>query len=175
MVIVADTGPILYLFLVGQIDLLPSLYGIIAVPAAVAAELSHRHTPSELRLWFAGHPSWLQIHATPALSMPWPNLDIGEREALELAVQLHADLILTDDSAGRQAARAIANLRAIGTIGVLYQGALEHRLTNSPNMASAFDNAIARLHTTNFFFTSKLDAAITALSSRLHQQEEPAS
>ena len=45
-------------------------------------------------------------------------LDAGESEALVLAVELSAELILMDDRVGREAARRMC-LRMVGTIGVL--------------------------------------------------------
>jgi len=39
MLVVADTTPINYLVLIGQIDLLASLYEQVVIPSAVAAEL----------------------------------------------------------------------------------------------------------------------------------------
>jgi predicted nucleic acid-binding protein len=35
MIVVSDTSPICYLILVGQIDLLPRLYGQVVIPQAV--------------------------------------------------------------------------------------------------------------------------------------------
>ena len=45
-------------------------------------------------------------------------LDAGESEALVLAVELSAELILMDERVGREAARRM-RLRMVGTIGVL--------------------------------------------------------
>ena len=47
-------------------------------------------------------------------------MDIGESEAIALAEELHADLVIMDESAGRRvlAGRGIA---FIGTVGVLMQ------------------------------------------------------
>jgi predicted nucleic acid-binding protein len=41
-VIVADTGPLQYLLLIGQIELLPKLYGDVTVPTAVHTEARAR-------------------------------------------------------------------------------------------------------------------------------------
>jgi predicted nucleic acid-binding protein len=38
--VIADTSPLQYLFQVGRIDLLPSLYGQISIPEAVDRELA---------------------------------------------------------------------------------------------------------------------------------------
>jgi predicted nucleic acid-binding protein len=47
MIVVSDAGPIHYLVLIGQIELLPVLYGQVVVPVAVVNELQHLHTPPQ--------------------------------------------------------------------------------------------------------------------------------
>jgi len=101
----------------------------------------------------------------------WPHLEIGEREAIGLALQIGAWLILMDDAAGRNAVSALADLHVTGTIGVLYRAATERQFPDATNMASAFEESILLLKATNFFFNAKLDAAISKLSFRLHQFE----
>ena len=51
MVVVADTSPINYLVLIGQIDLLTRLYTRILIPPAVLAELKHPLAPKPVRNW----------------------------------------------------------------------------------------------------------------------------
>ncbi len=41
MIIVSNTSPINYLILIGQIDLLPELFGQIIIPQVVYSELSN--------------------------------------------------------------------------------------------------------------------------------------
>lgn len=48
-IVVADTGPLHYLILIGQIDLLPRLFGAVAVPITVAGELRHPGAPVAVR------------------------------------------------------------------------------------------------------------------------------
>ena len=48
-------------------------------------------------------------------------LDEGEYEALALAEEVGADLLLIDDRQGRREAK-LRNLRVIGTLGVLAEG-----------------------------------------------------
>jgi predicted nucleic acid-binding protein len=51
MVVVADTSPINYLVLIGQIDLLIRLYTRILIPPAVLAELKNPLAPKPVRDW----------------------------------------------------------------------------------------------------------------------------
>ena len=55
----------------------------------------------------------------PNASMPIPlDLDPGETEAIALALELHATLVLMDERKGTQAARALG-LTTIGVFGLL--------------------------------------------------------
>ena len=49
-------------------------------------------------------------------------LDAGEREAIQIALEAEADLILMDDAEGRVVAKAV-NLSVQGTLGVLERAA----------------------------------------------------
>jgi predicted nucleic acid-binding protein len=58
--VVADTSPIFYLLSIGQIELLPRLFGKVFVPDAVDDELRHPTAPAVLQEWIAERPSWLE-------------------------------------------------------------------------------------------------------------------
>jgi predicted nucleic acid-binding protein len=49
-------------------------------------------------------------------------LDVGEREAIDLAQELAADALIIDEPAGREAAQR-QGVRVIGTLRVLYDAA----------------------------------------------------
>jgi predicted nucleic acid-binding protein len=68
-------------------------------------------------------------------------LDAGEEDAIALALELHADLLLMDDEEGATAARA-KGLEVTGTLGILRRAAQRRLL----NLAAAFD----RIKRTNF-------------------------
>ena len=59
--VVADTSPIYYLLSIGQIDLLPRLFGKVFVPDAVHKELCHPAAPLVVRDWVAGLPAWAEV------------------------------------------------------------------------------------------------------------------
>jgi hypothetical protein len=65
--VIADTGPINYLVLIGHIDLLPRMFDRIAVPRAAQAELSNPLAPFEVRRWMDNWPAWLEIQETSSL------------------------------------------------------------------------------------------------------------
>src|ERR1044071_4692604 len=95
MIVIADTSPINYLVLIHEAELLPRLFGHVFIPPAVWEELNDPDTPAPVRDWLTQAPSWLQVH--PLHSPPDPELeylDDGEREAIALAVELHADELI---------------------------------------------------------------------------------
>ena len=102
MTVVADTSPISYLTLIGCLDVLPALFGAVEIPEAVAAELSAPDAPPSVSQLAAQTPAWLAVHPVlpktdPALS----RLHAGERDAILLAEQLNADLLVLDEKAAR--------------------------------------------------------------------------
>lgn len=117
MVVVADTSPINYLLLIGQIDLLKQLYARILIPPAVLAELKHDLAPKPVQNWARDKPSWLQV-LSPKNNLLLAELDLGECEAIALATEVGADVLLIDEQAGRQAALG-RGLKVAGTLSVL--------------------------------------------------------
>jgi predicted nucleic acid-binding protein len=123
MIVVADTSPINYLILIGEIEVLPALFHQVMVTPSVCEELKRPHAPDAVRAWIAQPPAWLETRA-PAKS-PGPDLahlDAGERDAILLAEELGADQIIIDEIRGRREAKR-RELPYIGTLGVLLPGA----------------------------------------------------
>ena len=60
--VVADTGPLHYLVLTGDIALLPNLFEKVLTPERVRDELAHAEAPAAVRAWIAAPPPWLEIH-----------------------------------------------------------------------------------------------------------------
>lgn len=119
MIIVSDTSPICYLLLINQIGILQSLYGSVTIPQAVADELKVPESPSVVKSWIGQPHSWLQIQSIKLpQDVELEKLDLGEREAILLAEQLKADLVILDDKAARRIAVA-RGLKIIGLLGIL--------------------------------------------------------
>lgn len=153
-VVVADTGPLQYLVLLDQIDLLPTLFTGVTVPTEVRAELSHVAAPDSVRRWAANPPAWLVIASAPASDDPrLGRLGAGEAAAITLARSLQADLVLMDDRAGVAAARA-KGLDVIGTVGILDRAAARRLIDIA--------DAVARLRATNFRIRPALLEALLA-------------
>jgi predicted nucleic acid-binding protein len=119
MIIVADTSPLNYLVQIQRESLLGALYKKVIIPEAVFRELSHSSAPWAVSQWLLHVPGWIEVRgivSPPDTSLAW--LGPGEREAIQLAQEQHADLLLIDERRGRLEARR-RGLTTTGTIGVL--------------------------------------------------------
>ena len=148
MIVIADTTPLNYLILIDRVRILPQLYGRVLIPRAVWQEFQRPETPEAVRAWLSQQPAWLEIRQvqgspTPALG----HLGAGEREAIALAEELHADRLILDDQAARRVATR-RKLTVIGTLGVLVEAA-ERGLVD-------FMDAIARLQQTTFYVSPEV-------------------
>ena len=82
-------------------------------------ELGHASAPAAVRQWLTRIPDWIDVRL--AVSSPDAKLaflGIGEREAIQLAEEQHADLLLMDERKGRLEANR-RGLMTTGTLGVL--------------------------------------------------------
>jgi predicted nucleic acid-binding protein len=149
-IVVADTGPIHYLVLIGHVEILPALFEKVIIPSVVRAELGRAGAPDAVRNWIQAPPAWLDVQ-TSTRSRPddasLERLDDGEKAALALAASLAADLVLMDDREGARFART-KGFRVIGTLRVLYLGARRGLL----DLAEAFE----RIKGTNFRYRQEL-------------------
>jgi predicted nucleic acid-binding protein len=119
---ITDSGPLICLAKIDQLELLPRLFSKILVPPEVWNEVTVKGQ---------GHPGahevnqaiWLTIQA-PDLQLVKPLsilVDAGEAEAIALA-QTTADCnILLDDARARKIAQRL-NIKQLGTIGLLLRG-----------------------------------------------------
>jgi predicted nucleic acid-binding protein len=143
MLVVADTSPINYLVLLEQTAVLPALYTRVLLPPAVVTELQDAEAPVEVRTWVGALPAWCAMRRPASLADPetLAHLGAGEREAILLAQEVRAEVLLMDEQDGRQAARS-RGLTVTGTLGVLERAA-ERGLLDLPS-------TLARLLTTSF-------------------------
>ncbi len=119
MIIVSDTSPITNLMQIEQLDLLHQLYGRVLIPAEVHDELCH--IPAQAVI--LAKEAWIErVELALTALMPGllETLDLGEAEAISLAIQLEAEYLLVDEQKGRQAARN-KGIPITGTLGVLLQ------------------------------------------------------
>jgi len=119
VIVVSDTTPINVLVRLGFEELLRDAYGRVYLPLTVLDELLHENTPIVVRAWAQDLPGWVIVRAP---KYPVPSilnvLDDGERDALALALELGADVVLVDDLQARNTALRMG-LRIAGTLGIL--------------------------------------------------------
>lgn len=72
--VIADTGPVNYLLLIGHIEILPALFEKVILPSAVKDELANPATPLPVRNWIAAPPLWVDIRHT---AIPLTNASMG--------------------------------------------------------------------------------------------------
>ncbi|HBJ82948.1 MAG TPA: DUF3368 domain-containing protein [Verrucomicrobiales bacterium] len=122
MIVIADTSVLLNLALVGHIQLLRVLFGTIVIPVPVKDEFE-RLAATTGRFTGLVLPEWVRVDTAALTAMDdeiLRQLDPGEAAAILLAVKLHADAVLMDESEGRAIAQA-RGLRTIGILGILIQ------------------------------------------------------
>jgi uncharacterized protein len=122
VIIVSDTSPINNLAAIDRLDLLRQLYETIFIPEAVYRELTDPNFPvagaTEVQAF-----DWIQTLAVSdrkIVEVLNNELDLGEAEAIALAVEIQADRILIDERRGRLVATRL-KLRYTGLLGILVE------------------------------------------------------
>ena len=151
--VVADTSPLFYLAKLGRFALLRDLYGRVLVPPEVWREtLAGGQAEPALAPIFrtAEADGWLVITAAtvPSRDPGLSRLDPGERQAISLAKELGAKLVI-DEKRGRTVAAQLG-LTVTGTLGVLVDAKLN-------GLIPALAPELAKLRReTGFRFSEKL-------------------
>jgi predicted nucleic acid-binding protein len=102
MIVVSNTSPIINLAAIGRLAGLQQLYGEVIIPPAVYDEIviSGAGQPGAMEI---GEAAWMKVQpiANQALATALRmELDAGEAEAIVLAVEMKADLLLIDERNG---------------------------------------------------------------------------
>ena len=168
-VVIADAGPLIGLARIGQLALLPSLFGMVWITEPIAAEIGVANQPAELSpypgseaLGLAVREGWLQVVAAGSKApgdsfRPLnPGVDAGEASAIGLALQLQEAgdrvLLLVDDRCGRAEAR-LQGLAILGTAAVLV-------LAKERNLVPACAPLLDALREQGYYLSDGLVAAI---------------
>jgi len=114
--VVANTTPLIALADVGHLDLLQKMYQEILIPPSVLEEIQSEPAYSLIR-----HSAWiriLEIEKTETRMAFRSRLHAGEVDAIILALEQKADLVIMDDNAAKKTAK-FHGLSVTGTLGVL--------------------------------------------------------
>jgi predicted nucleic acid-binding protein len=124
---VSNTSPISALAYIGRLSLLKSQFSEIWIPDAVWDELKlHPDNVAAASIQDAIRANWIRIATAPKshfLSVLMLHLHKGEAEAIALATNLQANVILIDEQEARRIA-VQAGLSVTGVLGVLLRAKL---------------------------------------------------
>lgn len=120
MIVVSDTTILSSLFKIDRLDLLPSAFPKIVIPASVFEELKELESFG-YDISVIANAAWISVQAASDRNMVLAlsqSLDMGESEAIALAKEIGADLLLIDEKRGRLKAKEMG-IPVIGLIGVV--------------------------------------------------------
>ena len=161
MLVASNTSPISNLAIIGRLSILRSQFREIWIPGAVQSELGQLSHPAALKeIQQALQDGWIKPRALredKVARLRAGALDPGESEAIALALELSADLILLDERDGRNAAER-AGLRVTGVLGVLL------RAKNDGQIQLLKPEVEALRARAQFFLSARLQEAVLELA-----------
>ncbi|BCG62530.1 MAG: toxin [Methyloprofundus sp.] len=137
MKVVSNTSPLIFLSNVGSLDLLLSCFDKIYIPNTVKQELGNIDLPKTIEVQSiseAGKASVAKQHGA---------LHLGELEAIQLASEINADLVLLDDLLARKRATKL-NIDVMGTLGLFILSARKKYI--SPKLAAEKIDTLVNEH-----------------------------
>ncbi|WP_413164282.1 DUF3368 domain-containing protein [Capilliphycus salinus ALCB114379] len=120
MIVVSNTSPISNLAKVGQLNLIYQLYGRILIPSAVHEELLDQRAGDTV-ITAVRSATWIDIQSVQNQRLVDDlriRVNVGEAEAIALAIEVKADRLIIDERLGRQAARDFG-VKITGVLGIL--------------------------------------------------------
>ena len=131
MPVVSNTSPILNLALIDRLSLVEEQFGKVLITKAVLDELRvEENLPGSRLMKNALDSGWIQVaevHDSPILRILNRDLDKGEAEAIALALELKAEMILLDEREARMAAKDL-ELSVTGVLGILLRAWHQKRI-----------------------------------------------
>ena len=119
---VVNSGPLVALSIIGQLDLLPALYAECWVPQTVFNEVAVAGVgkPGAKSLQAADWQARVRVAPVPDPLLVM-ELDAGEAEVISLARQLSPCMAIIDERRGRRIAQQVYGLPVKGTAGILVE------------------------------------------------------
>jgi len=136
LVVVSNTSPLTNLLAIDRFQLLSELYDSVAVPEAVVEEITidpDKPGPKQGQISKEelDSLSWMEIKQVDNHDLVRSlnrELDSGESEAIALAVETEAELLLIDERKGREIARQM-EVNPTGLLGVLIEAKAREIIT----------------------------------------------
>jgi predicted nucleic acid-binding protein len=138
MIVVADASPLIALSRVSRLELLRQMFGTLIVPEAVWNEVT-AVAPGRAGVAEILHSSWIQhvpVKDAGLVRLLRQNLGAGESEAIVLAREIQADVLLIDERLGRSAATRLG-LTITGLVGVLIEARRSGLLPDAAEVVNA--------------------------------------
>ena len=122
MLVVSNTSPLINLASVGQTGLLTKLFGSVTAPEMVRLEMESLRVRATrfAAVEISSIASFVPVKDRSNVALLSLHLDPGEAEAIALAVELKADLLLLDERRATRTAHRLG-LKTLGLLGVLVQ------------------------------------------------------
>jgi predicted nucleic acid-binding protein len=155
--VVSNSTPIIHLAKTGQLGLLEHFFDTVLIPQAVQTETISQgaQRPEVDTIRNADLLELRPISSTLLSRTLQMEIDAGEAEAIVLALESGIDLLLMDDSEGRQKARMLG-LKTVGTLGLLLRA-------YQKGIIPSLDEAIAQLEQSGFWLDKNLKARILSV------------
>ena len=132
MIVVADSSPLIALCRIGRLELLHDHFGQLVIPDAVWREIVASH-PGKAGVTEIASATWIRqqtVKDRPLVNLLRQDLGAGESEAIVLARETRADVLLMDERRGREAARRLG-ITCTGLVGLLLE-ARRRGIINDP-------------------------------------------
>jgi predicted nucleic acid-binding protein len=125
VIVVSDASPLISLAAIDRLDLLRRLYHEVIIPEAVRREVVLTAPGAAGAADVAG-ANWIKVRSVEDRTLVEAlrvTLDVGEAEAIALALEVHADLLLVDERRARSVAQRLGQ-PVIGVLGVVVEAKL---------------------------------------------------
>ena len=118
ILVVSNSSIIIALARICRLDLMEKLFGKVIVPEAVWKEVTVEGKSGREKILKAGFIYVKKVRSRSLAAFLEEFVDSGEAEAIVLALELDADLLLVDDRDARNLAKRLG-LQVMGILGVL--------------------------------------------------------
>lgn len=154
---ISNTSPLLYLYRIGALDWLPTLFNDIWIPQAVLDEFQEGHQKGD-DVPNLSHYGWAHMVNPRATPSEWLSLELGPGElaAMALALENPTRIVLLDDLLGRRTAQA-AGLTVWGTLKVLLEA-------KAQGLTDKIEPLVTRLSEAGLWLTDEIRQRILVLA-----------
>lgn len=136
-VIITDTSCIIQLDLIGELELLNKIYGVVTVTPEIASEYN-KQLPEWFEILEPNNKKYQQILEN--------SLDKGEASAIALALEHINSLVVLDELKGRKIAEKLG-LKVTGTLGILIEAKQSGHLKSVKDCLNQFRQTRFRIST----------------------------